>query len=109
MTSLLRRYWFEFELPPREPRAPGGRLQIEDRPTLHLRNGIGVTGYSEDDCLQLIRAQVCHGEEPPPVTSVRIDVDVREIPEWFHRHHQVGVPPWRGVWAPPFNLWQGPT
>ena len=104
VTALLRRYWFEFDLPPQLP-TRAGHVTIDDRPIAYMRNGIGVTGFDEDDCLQLIRDQVTRGDELPPVKCVTPDVDVRDIPEWFHTHAQIGVPAWRGVWAPPFNLW----
>jgi hypothetical protein len=102
--SLLRRYWFEFDLPPEPDEREAGRT-IDDRPVAYLRNGVGITGYDEDDCLQLLRDQVFRGEPLPAVRQVIQDIDVRTIPPWFHTHNQVGVPVWRGVWAPPFNLW----
>jgi hypothetical protein len=102
MGSALRRYWFDFDLPAREVR-PDGRVTLDHRPVEYLRNGIGVTGYDEEDCLRLIEEQVMRGEPVPPVRSVVADVDVRAIPEFFQKHAQIGVPVWRGVWAPPFN------
>ena len=105
MTAILRRYWFEFDLPPDPPR-PADGMTVDDRPIVYMRHGIGVTGFDERDCLELIREQVAHGDELPPVKRVTPDVDVREIPQWFHTHAQIGVPAWRGVWAPPFNLWR---
>ena len=101
--TLLRRFWFEFELPPRHVRDDGTAV-IDDRPTEYLRNGVGVTGYDEDDCLWLIDDQIMRGVGSlPPLRRVTADVDVNSIPEFFHKHHQIGVPVWRGVWAPPLN------
>jgi hypothetical protein len=56
--SLLRRYWFEFDLPPERPNGREPGRTIDDRPAAYLRNGVGITGYDEDDCLQLLRDQV---------------------------------------------------
>lgn len=59
---------------------------------------VGVTGLDLGDCLDL--AARCFGPGMPPLTSVQEDPDVPTLPlSWA-----VGVPVWRGVWCPPYNL-----
>lgn len=56
-TPDLVRYWFEFDLAGHEPEREPGRIQLDDGTAAYrlLGRGAGVTGYDEDDCLDLLR------------------------------------------------------
>lgn len=99
----LVRYWFEFDLTGLEPPPPQpGKFFLHryDGPVYSLcSQGVGVTGFDEDDCLQLV-ARVLAPDALPPLRSSIRDVNVSDLdlePQW------VGppvVPVWRGVWFP---------
>ena len=104
----LRRMWFQFELPSRFREAAarnGGVIAItadlpsDTRLPTVLTVGCGVTGYDEDDCLDLIRAEI-FDERPLPEMRSRVpDIDVSTLPEPLQRH--LGSSASRGVWFPP--------
>ena len=98
----LVRYWFEFDLTGLEPAPPQpGTVSLDgDTPVYRLCwQGVGVTGFDEDDCLQLV-ARVLAPDALPPLRSSIRDVNVSDLdlePQW------VGppvMPVWRGVWFP---------
>jgi hypothetical protein len=82
----LTRYWFEFDWTEREPPA-GARL------------GCGVTAYTYDDALNLLRDQLFEGGDLPPVAHVREDVDVTTLDQG-HVIPNMRPPNWRGIWFP---------
>lgn len=66
---------------------------------------VGVTGWDLRDCLTLLERQL--GPDGPPLTRVV------ENPDLSHVELEglpgviglgLGVPVWRGIWSPPFNL-----
>jgi hypothetical protein len=63
--------------------------------------GVGVTGFNLGDCLQLVRSTLTMHDELPcePVIEAEPDVASLGLPA-----DQVGVPAWRGIWFPAFNL-----
>jgi hypothetical protein len=98
----LRRYWFEFEVEP-EPPPPAGRIRLDHLPDAtraqrFLQRGVGVTGYDEADCLELI-CRLLEGEPLPPIARVLPDVDVSTLPVVAG----FGMTVWRGIWHPPLN------
>jgi hypothetical protein len=95
----LRRFWFEFEVSPPDvvPRSLDGPDHWKS--IQRLRNGVGVTGYDEADCLGLIQANVMGRDELPPIRRVVPDVDVSTLDEG-HVLGNLGVPVWRGIWYP---------
>lgn len=92
---LLRRYWIEFEPPPREE-LPPGVIQLTPWPPV----GCGVTAYTLDDALSLIHVYLGHTEPLPPILKVIEDVDLSTIDVLRRLRPSVIVPIWRGVWYP---------
>ncbi|MBF6547277.1 hypothetical protein [Nocardia brasiliensis] len=92
--AMVRRFWIEFELPERP-----------DSVFMQLRDGVGVTGFDERDCLSMAADLVYDGSPLPPVRRVIADISLAEpLPV---RPYALGVPVWRGVWFPPKNLETG--
>jgi len=84
---MLRRYWFEFELPPAQARVvPWGM-------------GCGVTAYDYDDAVQLMKELVFSIHEMPTIRAMTEDVDVSTL-DAEHVRINMGVPVRRGVWFP---------
>lgn len=91
--AVVRRFWFEFELPPWKPGL--------DSSLASLYYGVGVTGFDTADCLWMVRDLV---PLPglPPIRSITPDVSLADfVPP---SPISLGVPVWRGVWFPPVNL-----
>ncbi len=89
MKEPLHRYWIEFDLTIDDPRSVTG-----------LMLGCGVTAYTRDDALYLVRSRVLHGEALPPIKSIVEDVDVSMLDQG-HVMPNIWPPIWRGVWFPP--------
>lgn len=81
--SSLRRYWFTF-------------LQATTPTPLNL--GCGVTAYSYDDAIEILRERVFGGTQPA-VADVIADVDVSILDE-KHVLPNIGSTVARGVWFP---------
>jgi hypothetical protein len=82
--SNLRQFWFRFEKPP--------------TPT-PINLDCGVTAFSKEDALQLLRERVFGAEDVPPLAQVIEDVR----PEALERKHVVpnlGKIEQRGIWFP---------
>ena len=116
MTTLTRdrsgllRLWLELE-PPWLTRAHGagggagvvavaGSFRRGEYPDIY-RWGCGVSGYDEDDCLDLLRKHVFGGRALPSVTRRIRSVDVSMLPERVRA--SLGVTVYRGVWFPALN------
>jgi hypothetical protein len=84
---MLRRYWFEFEIPQAHARLVVYGL------------GCGVTAYNYDDAISLMKELVFSKLEMPPIRSVIEDVDVSTL-DVKHVRVNMGVPVNRGVWFP---------
>lgn len=98
MSSQLRRFWFEFDLPDPEPSPPD--VIVLDGESLARRwlwRGCGVTGLDEEDCLRQIEALIAP-DKLPPVSHVIADVDVTALTP--HVRSEIGVVVWRGIWFP---------
>ena len=80
--ARLHRFWFSFEgLPP---------FSV-------LNVGCGVTAYTYDDALQILKGRVF--KQSLPACSVITDIDVSTLDE-NHVRPNMGVVTQRGVWFP---------
>ena len=84
MEPLLRRYWFKFE--------PLGK------PT-PLNLGCGITAYSLDDAVLLLRERVFRDQPLPRIAQTIVDVDVSTL-DPGHVIPNMGLVTTRGVWFP---------
>jgi hypothetical protein len=84
---MLRRYWFEFELPQAKARIVVYGL------------GCGVTAYDYDDAISLMNDHLFSAQEIPPIRRVIETVDVSTL-DAKHVRVNIGVPIYRGVWFP---------
>jgi hypothetical protein len=88
--GALRRYWIEPAWPKPEGTVAG----------LLEPFGFGVTAFSLDDALGLLRREFFEpmGSPLPPVRGVIEDVDVSTLDD--HVRPNMHPPNWRGVWYP---------
>jgi hypothetical protein len=91
MPATLRRFWFEFNLPPIGAAQPDAWR--------HLRLGCGVTGYDEADCRRLLESHLLGTDPWPEETAVISDVDVRTL-DGGHVLPNMEPPNVRGIWFP---------
>ncbi len=84
---MLRKYWFEFELPP------------SMTGTASYGPGCGVTAFSYEDAVTLIKERLFNGGEVPPVRHYIEDVDVSTLDAERVRPN-MDIPFFRGVWFP---------
>jgi hypothetical protein len=89
MTSreTLVRYWFKFDLTFDDPH-PGGVLL-----------GCGVTAYSYDDAVALLKERLFVRHSFPKITKVTENVDVSTLDQ-NHVLPNMEVPIHRGIWFP---------
>lgn len=80
----LRRYWFEFS-GPESSRWP--------------RIGCGVSAYTYEDALNLIRERVFVGADVPEIARVVEDIDVSTL-DANHVLPNMGLVTVRGIWFP---------
>ncbi|WP_194836594.1 hypothetical protein [Nocardia sp. XZ_19_369] len=92
--STVRRFWIEFD------------MERDSDYWSALDQGVGVTGFDVQDCLSMLANVLPAGKELPPVRRVTADISLAE-PLPVHAPY-LGVPVWRGVWYPPWNLSIGP-
>ena len=100
---MLRRYWFEFH------KDLNSEEYMQRYGYLPAGPGIGVTAYSREDAILLIRRWVAKdGKELPEITKCIENVDVSTLfPSGTPFGIGLGCPVWRGLWFPPYNLWFG--
>ena len=89
---LLHRYWIEFASAP--PRGAEGYI-LPSR----LARFCGVTAYTLDDALYLIREQLTLGRDLPPIREMIEDIEIATL-DSGHIRPNMGEPFWRGVWWP---------
>jgi hypothetical protein len=82
--NSLRKYWFRFESLP--------------RPTV-VNLGCGVTTYTRDDALNLLREHVFGPNGPPTIVECIEDVELHQI-ERKHSCPNIGDTQCRGIWFP---------
>jgi hypothetical protein len=71
---------------------------------LRMVRRCGVTAYSLEDALALVRQELWRTDEPlPSIREVIEDVDVSTL-DPGHVLPNMGPPIWRGVWFPNFVL-----
>jgi hypothetical protein len=80
----LQRFWFRFS-----PLGAGRSHGL----------GCGVTAYSREDVISILRSTVFHGEDLPEIREVLEDVDIGSLDQ-NHVRPNMEVPVWRGVWFP---------
>lgn len=95
---MVRRYWFEFDFSDGE-RSYGWFFLPA--------HGCGITARDYDDALRIMRRFLLRGEGFPKFSRVVEDVDVSTL-DSKHVLPNAGVPVWRGVWYPAYNMWWGP-
>ena len=83
----LRRFWFEFDLSASQAHPMG------------VLAGCGVTAFSREDSLQLLRDRVFNGKTLPQIRRLIEDVDVSEL-DPGHVLPNMGNVLNRGVWFP---------
>lgn len=94
MTSCLKRYWFEFDFP--KPRlAHDGYIPSD--------GCCGITAFDYQDALKIMRRFLLRENETPIFSRVIENVDVSAL-ENENAPRNLGVPVWRGVWYPEYNL-----
>lgn len=101
MEAGLKRFWFEFDVPPLEPyKGPGVSLDGPDAWSGRgrLRRGVGVTGTDAVDCLEIIQSKMFNDSALPPVRRMIENVDVSSLGEDVLVNME--VPIWRGIWFP---------
>jgi hypothetical protein len=97
-SKLLHRYWLKFA----QSDIDAARL-----PQIFLL-GCGVTAFSPEDALSLIRQHVLRGAEVPKPSSLVADVDVRTL-DAGHVIPNMEAPVSRGIWFPMgFGFTRGP-
>ena len=80
---MLVRYWFMFKnIPPAEA----------------LSLGCGVTAFSKEDALEMIRSRV-FANKSFEVSEIIENVDVSKITD-LHIRPNMGIPVVRGIWFP---------
>jgi hypothetical protein len=109
----LLRLWLEFDVTGHGPEVEPGRITLDggDLVWRAFSQGVGVTGYDEADCLQLITDMF---QLPLPPITVRIaDVTPALLEQRATTADstvaQRSVMVWRGVWYPATNLGRGPV
>ena len=88
---LLHFYWIEFVSSPHRG--------DEGHTFGWLHKVCGVTAYTLDDALYLIREQLCWGRSLPAIHAVIEDVNLSTL-DRGHVLPNFGVPIFRGVWYP---------
>jgi hypothetical protein len=96
MANSLKRYWFEFDF---------GDDELSRYGYLPISRGCGITAYDYDDALHIMRYFLIQDKEMLRLGRVIENIDISTI-EDMNIIPNLGVPVWRGVWYPAFNLWQ---
>src|SRR5262245_34608723 len=90
--DLLKRFWFEFEISEDGIRRYSSYTSV-------LRLGCGVTAYSYEDALVVLRERLFKEDPLPPIRNAIENIDI-STPDPGHVLPNMGVPIWRGVWFP---------
>ncbi len=80
----LHRFWFKF---------------ASLAPYDSCRLGCGVTAYTYDDAVAIMKETVFAGRDFPPIAKFIEDVDIRTLDQ-KHVVPNMEPPVWRGVWFP---------
>jgi hypothetical protein len=98
MAGRLKRHWFEFEHP---------KSRIGHGAYIPACGCCGITAYNYTDALKILHRFFLRDNAKPIFSRVVENVDVSLIDD-DNIQRDLGVPIWRGVWNPAYNLWQGP-
>ncbi|MCG8544492.1 MAG: hypothetical protein MJE12_09815 [Alphaproteobacteria bacterium] len=85
--NLLHRYWIKFEFGADDERPPGFGFSC------------GVTAYTLDDALEIIKTQAFNGKDLPKIGTLIEDVDVSTLDRGRIRPN-MGIVIDRGIWFP---------
>jgi len=96
MAICLKRYWFEFDF---------------SNPCLSRYRylpacGCGITAFDYEDALKIMRRFILRDNNMPAFSRIVENIDISTIEDMNVRPN-LGVPVWRGVWYPAYNLWWG--
>ena len=94
MSDYLKRFWFELNFP--KPRLGHGAYIPKD-------GCCGITAFDYEDALRIMRRFMLMENETPIFSRVVENVDISAI-ENEDVHRVLGVPVWRGIWYPDYNL-----
>jgi hypothetical protein len=83
----LSRFWFKFDLLPREPHPPGVLI------------GCGVTAFDQEDAIRMLKERVFTAHPLPEIKTMIPDVDISKLDQG-HVRPNMGDPSRRGVWFP---------
>lgn len=83
--ALLHRFWIT--------------LDLTDERARHAALGYGVTAFTLEDALKLLRNEAFEGDPVPPVDRVIEDVDLSTF-DARHVLPNAGDPVRRGIWYP---------
>ncbi|UKN02708.1 hypothetical protein K6119_04165 [Paracrocinitomix mangrovi] len=72
-------------------------IKTKDNPISKL--GFGVSAWSEEDALQLLKQTVFNGEDIPKIIEIQTIKSLDEL-EQNHVRPNIGSPTHRGVWFP---------
>lgn len=97
MKKCMKRYWFEFDLPKEESLSRHYYLPV---------HGCGITAYDLNDALKIMRLFILQSDDFPKFSRIVENIDLSTLEE-KHVLPNAGVPVWRGVWYPSYNLWYG--
>lgn len=98
MKDCLKRYWFEFDF------SSGDVSEYGHLPPY----GCGITAYDYDDALLILRSFIIQDRNVPKLKQVVENIDISTLKkESINIELGLGVPVWRGVWYPAYNLWWG--
>jgi hypothetical protein len=68
---------------------------------------VGVSAYSIMDALNLTARWLLRSDTWPPIAEITANYNLNKE-EYPWGIHPRGVPVWRGLWMPAFNLFYGP-
>jgi hypothetical protein len=88
--KLLTRFWIHFDM---------SNWDVETVVSRYLYRGCGVTAYSLDDAMQILKTELFENTRMPPVKEVITNIDVSTLDEG-HIIPNMGIPVDRGVWFP---------
>lgn len=81
------RYWFEFD------------LSNYENPPLEIVRGCGVTAWSLEDALNIIKEKIFIDREIAPIKKCIENVDITTL-QTNSKLSNMGVPVWPGIWFP---------
>ncbi|HEV7646131.1 MAG TPA: hypothetical protein VGO50_19500 [Pyrinomonadaceae bacterium] len=87
--SHLIRYWIRFNFSEDQPRY---------KSYVGLKMGCGVTAYSLDDAVELMKGQIFNNDPFPEIKQVVENIDISSLDN--HVLPNIGLVNYRGIWFP---------